>query len=167
VTASAFEGRRIAATSAEIWAVLSDIEQAPAWNPAWEEIEFVSEQREGVGTVFRARSEAGTSGEFEVVQWQPGERIAFAPRPSPDDDDGDFWISIQQHTVFLRSAGEGLTDVSMEARARSHGLRGWVVSKFIWPGYQRRGLADVLGTLASMFEEPEAEAEEYEGEPES
>lgn len=165
MTASVYESRRIEATPQELWAVLSDIEQAPAWNPAWEAIEFTSEQREGQGTVFRARSPAGSSGEFEIVQWQPGERIAFAPR-TRDDGEG-FWISVQQHTIVLRPAGEGLTDVTMEARARSHGLRGWVVSKMFWPGYQRRGLGEVLDTLASMFEEPEEEAEEYEGEPES
>jgi len=165
VTANAFEGRRIAATPAQLWAVLSDIEQAPAWNPAWEAIEFVSEQHEGQGTVFRARSEAGSSGEFEVVLWQPGERIAFAPRPGGDDA-GDFWISVQQHTIFLRPAGEGLTDVTMEARARSHGLRGWVISKLIWPGYQRRGLADVLKELARIFE-PEEDEPQEEDKPES
>ncbi|HXG35947.1 MAG TPA: SRPBCC family protein [Dehalococcoidia bacterium] len=154
--------RRIDAPPEEVWAVLSDISQAPRWNSAWQAVAMVGQQREGVGTVFRAVNAAGLSSEFEVVQWVSAEYIAFASR-NQEDTEG-IWISVEEQAIHLRPTREGQTEVTLAASARSHGLRGWLVSKLVWPGYQRRGLNEALDSLEALFlaEEEPAESSYYE-----
>lgn len=146
---SVYVRKRIAAPPERLWAILSDIEQAMVWNRAWASVKFLTQQHEDVGTRFRAETEGGASGEFEVVNWAPGEHIAFAARPGERQE--GLWLTVEEHAVYLRPAGGGEeTEVTMAARARGHGFRGWLVSKLVWPGYQRRGLREVLEGLAEL-----------------
>ena len=51
--------REIPAPVADVWKVLSDVENARRWNRAWDNIQITSAQRHGVGTTFRIRLPAG------------------------------------------------------------------------------------------------------------
>ncbi|MBI1886600.1 MAG: SRPBCC family protein [Chloroflexi bacterium] len=147
--------RIIAAPQEAVWAALSDIENASRWNSAWSRVEFLGEKRQGEGTVFRAHSDDGGSAEFEVVRWVPEEYIAFAPHGA---DEEDYLITLEGHAVHLRPLSEDQTEVTIVASARSHGIRGWLAGRLVWPGYQKEGLKRALERLAALFE-PEEEEE--------
>jgi uncharacterized protein YndB with AHSA1/START domain len=150
--------RIIAAPQQEVWDALADIENAGRWNQAWQDIEFLSRQRQGVGTAFRAQTEGGQSAEFEVVAWEPPEYIAFAPRQTPEGEEppAGYLITLEAQAFHLRPREEGRTEVSLLARADSHGLRGWLVGRLFWPGFQKQGMRKALAAVAALFEpEPE------------
>jgi|FLYL01.1.fsa_nt_gi uncharacterized protein YndB with AHSA1/START domain len=146
--------RRIAAPPPDIWRVLSDIENASRWNERWTQVEITSPQRHGEGTTFRARLDDETVFEFEVTGWDPGRLIAFAP--IRDDDEG-YAISLQAHVFEIEDAGDGASEVRLTAIASTRGLKGAILGRFLWPGYQKHGMEQALASLAALFEPEEAE----------
>jgi len=157
--ASVSESRIVGATAGEIWAVLADVENARRWNATWRKIQITSSQRHGLGTTFVAHTEGGDEYAFEITEWDPPIRIAFAPIR----DQGERYGIVLDSQVFeLSEVGEGDTLVKLTARATAHGLRGHIVARLFWPGYQRHGLQLALEALQALFE-PEAEGEEEEG----
>jgi uncharacterized protein YndB with AHSA1/START domain len=151
--------RAIGAPQEEVWAAIADIERAARWNQTWQRIEFLSSQREGAGTTFRAHAEDGDVAEFEVVAWRPPEFIAFAPRPDPSGS-GDYWITLESHAFYLQPAGGEGTELHLMATARSHGLRGWFRARVFWSDHQKPGLHRALEAIAALFEPEEAEGED-------
>lgn len=153
----------IAAAAHEVWVVLSDVENARRWNAAWERIEITSSQRHGIGTTFTAHTEGGQDYVFEITEWSPTETIAFSP---VRDDEESYGVMLDSHSFQLSAIEESGTLVKLTARATAYGLRGHVVARLFWPGYQRHGLRLALDALQAVFD-PEAEGEEEGAEAES
>ena len=153
--------RIIAAPVADVWAAITRLEDASRWNQAWQRVEYLSDQREGVGTTFRAYDEDGVGHNFRISEWAPHEVVAFDPlRDEPEDR--RYLITLESQGFLLRPAGDNHTDVSLFATAAGHGLRGWLTARFVWPNYQRQGLGRALDSLQALFEpqdEPEASDE--------
>ena len=153
---SVSESRVIAAPDQEVWGVLADVENARRWNAAWTLIEITSAQRHGVGTTFLAHTEGDEAFTFEITDWTPPETIAFAPIR----DEGErFAVMLDHHEFQLSAISEDETLVKLTAHATAHGLRGHVVARLFWPGYQRAGLKAALDALQAAFDS-EAEEEE-------
>lgn len=154
--ASVSESRLIAASPPEVWGVLSDVENAQRWNSAWTRIEITSGQRHGLGTTFVAQTEGGEKYAFEICGWSPPEQIAFSPIRGEEES---FGVMLDSHEFRLSPADEGATVVRLTAHATARGLRGHVIARLFWPGYQRHGLELALDALQAVFE-PEPGAEE-------
>ena len=150
--ASVSESRMIAAAPQDIWGVLADIENARRWNAAWTRIEVTSSQHHGLGTTFTAHTEGGDQFVFEITEWSPSEVIAFSPVREEEERYG---ILLDSHAFQLSEAGDGGTLVKLTARATAHGLRGHVIARLFWPGYQKHGLRLALDALQAIFEPPE------------
>jgi uncharacterized protein YndB with AHSA1/START domain len=153
--------RTIAAPREEIWAALSDIEQATRWNTAWDRIEFLSGQTHGSGTTFRAHTKADEAFDFEIRVWEAPERIAFTPIRYEDSE--QYSINLEGHEFTLTPVDDEATQVELAARAGTSGIRGFILGIFFWPGYQKQGLKTALDSLQAFFEgdqEAEADADE-------
>ncbi len=156
------QSRLIAAPRAKLWAAITDLETASRWNQAWQRVEYVSSQREGVGTTFRSHTEDGRSFDFRISEWAPEEYVAFEPlREEPEDK--RYLITLKSQSFLLEATDYDHTNVTLFASAIGHGLRGWLFARFVWPGYQRQGLARALDALQALFE-PTDGPEEH-GEP--
>jgi carbon monoxide dehydrogenase subunit G len=74
----------IAAPAEDVWAVIEDFERQAAWMVDVRELEIVSEQRRGVGTVLRVTSELFglpiVHDVMEVTAWEPPLRMDVAHR---------------------------------------------------------------------------------------
>jgi hypothetical protein len=152
------ESRIIAATPAEIWAVITDLERAERWNRNWHRVEYLGERRQGIDVSFRAHTEDGRAHEFRISEWAQEELVTFVPvRP---EEEGPYLITLVAQTFRLRPLDEEGTDVILSAEAAGHGLRGWLAARFVWPHYQRQGLRSALDSLQSLFEPVEEEPEE-------
>jgi uncharacterized membrane protein len=144
----------------EVWAVLADIENAKQWNRAWDSIEITSTQRHGVGTTFRAHTEAGLQFDFEVVDWANGERITFAPIR----DEGERYALMLEEQIFtLREAPDDMTHIELRAVASAHGIRGRVYGMFFWAGHQQGGLNEALDAIEDIVDPPEDDEEDEDG----
>ncbi len=67
----------IARPADEVWAVLADFGGISGWAPGVDHSCLTTEQRQGVGT--RRRAQVGRHAMLElVVEWAPGERLAYA-----------------------------------------------------------------------------------------
>lgn len=154
--------RTIAAPQHQVWAALADIANAGRWNTAWRRIEITSSQSQGAGTTFRAHSEQGTPFDFEVTHWVPPEYIAFAPVRREDEE--RYAITLESHAFLLRPTGDDRTHVELTASATSHGLRGWLIGLFLWPGHQKHGLNTALDSLQALFEPPDRDEPQSEAE---
>ena len=163
--ASVTESRVIAAPPEEVWEVLADVENARRWNRAWTQIEITSSQRHGLGTTFKATTESGDVFAFEITEWSPPGLLAFSPTR---DDQESYGIVLDSHVFELKPVEETATLARLTAKATAHGLRGHVVARLFWPGYQRHGLEQALDALQAVFEpeafEPEEEEEAAEAE---
>ncbi len=159
--ATTYESRIIAAPVADVWTAITDLEAAARWNGAWQRVEYLSSQREGVGATFRAYNEEGIGHNFRISEWAPMEFIAFAPMQD-EPEERPYLITLQSQSFMLKPAGDDHTEVTLFASVQSHGLRGWLAARFVWPGHQRQGLGSALEALQALFEpeEPEAEGEE-------
>lgn len=155
------ESRLIAAPQAEVWAAITNLEAAARWNQVWQRVEYLSSQREGVGTTFRAHTEDGLAHDFCISEWAPPEYVTFAPLPRQEPEEKRYLITLKSQSFLLEAAGDDHTSVTLSATAAGHGLRGWLIIRFLWPGYQRQGLRRALDALQALFEPPE------EGEPET
>ena len=157
-----YESRTIAAPVGGVWAAIADLEAAARWNHAWRRVEYLSGQREGEGTAFRAHTEDGLAHDFVISAWVPLEQISFAP--VPDETEKRYMITLESQAFHLRPDGEDRTNVSLAATAAGHGLRGWLLARLVWPSYQRQGLRSALDALQALFEPVEDEEEEDAGE---
>lgn len=157
------ESRLIAAPRAKVWAAITHLEAAARWNQVWQRVEYLSSQREGVGTTFRAHTEDGHAHDFHISEWAPEEYVTFAPLQ--DEPQGKpYLITLESQSFLLEPVGDDHTKVTLSATAAAHGLRGWLAVRFIWPGYQRQGLARALDALQALFEPAEGTEEpEVEG----
>jgi uncharacterized protein YndB with AHSA1/START domain len=145
------ESRIIAAPVADVWAAITNLEDAARWNQSWQRVEYLSSQRDGVGATFRAYNEEGIGHNFRISEWATNEVVAFAPlRDEPEQ--GHYLITLESQGFVLRPADDDHTDVSLFATAAGHGPRGWITARFLWPGYQRQGLARALDALQALFE---------------
>lgn len=129
--------------------MLSDVENARRWNEAWTTIEFTSPQHHGIGTRFRATTEAGDSFEFELCDWAAPDRLAFCPIREPGER---YAIMMESHGFELHAMEDGATVVELTANASLHGIRGWILGTFFWSGHQKAGLKEALEKLAALFE---------------
>ena len=155
-----YEARTIAAPVGDVWAAVADLEAATRWNHAWRRVEYLSEQREGEGTAFRAHTEDGLAHDFTISAWVPLERIAFTP--VRDESEGRYMITLESQAFDLRPDGDDHTRVSLSATAAGHGPRGWLLARLVWPSYQRQGLRSALDALQELFEPPEGDGEDEE-----
>ncbi len=156
------ESRLIAAPVAQVWAAITDLEAASRWNHMWVRVEYLSSQREGVGTEFRAHTEDGLAHDFRISEWAPLEYVAFTPMRDQAEEEMRHLITLESQSFLLRPAGDDQTHVTLLASVAAHGLRGWFAARFVWPSYQRQGLRSALDNLQALFEPegPEAEGEE-------
>jgi len=147
------DSRTIAAPVREVWAAITDLEAAQRWNGAWQRVEYLSSQREGVGTEFRAHTEDGLAHDFRISEWASMEYISFAPVRNEDQDKGkSYMLTLESQAFLLRPANDDHTGVTLFASVASHGLRGWFAARFVWPSYQRQGLRSALDALQALFE---------------
>ena len=147
------DSRTIAAPVREVWAAITDLEAAHRWNGAWQRVEYLSSQREGVGTEFRAHTEDGLANDFRISEWASMEYISFAPVRNEDQDKGkSYMLTLESQAFLLRPANDDHTGVTLFASVASHGLRGWFAARFVWPSYQRQGLRSALDALQALFE---------------
>jgi hypothetical protein len=143
--------RNMAATRPDVWALVSDIANAGRWNRAWTSIEFAGNQTHGEGTRFIAHTESGDSFEFEVCEWSVPERIGFCPVRDPEEP--TYAVMLDAHVFDIQPGRqEDETLVQLTAHATAHGIRGWIIATWFWPGHQRDGLAAALDSIAAEFE---------------
>jgi uncharacterized protein YndB with AHSA1/START domain len=142
--------RIIAAPAHDIWSVLSDIENAPRWNPSWKKIEIISTQTHGSGTRFRAQVDEKQAFDFEVAEWVVPELISFTPIRDPMEP--LYSITLEGHAFRLSKIDERTTNVELFAYASTHGFRGIVMGLFMWAGHQKPGLSRALDHLQALFE---------------
>jgi uncharacterized protein YndB with AHSA1/START domain len=65
-----------------VWSFIADVERAPEWLGEFESAHKESEGPTGVGTVVRYTVAPGhRSGTFEIVEWDPGHRLAWEGPP--------------------------------------------------------------------------------------
>jgi uncharacterized protein YndB with AHSA1/START domain len=65
-----------------VWSFISDVDRAHEWLGEFESARVESEGPIGVGTVVRYTLEAGhRSGTYEIVEWDPGHRLAWDGPP--------------------------------------------------------------------------------------
>ncbi len=133
--------RTINAPIDSIFAAVADIENLPATNKDIKSIEFLTEQRSGVGTRFReTRVMKGKQHitELEVTEYQPSQRLRMVT-----DSHGTVW-----DTVFTISAAGELT-IDMDARAHK------LLPKLLNPilkGMFRKGIEQHLDALKNHLE---------------
>ncbi len=145
------ESRLIAAPVARVWTAITDLESAGRWNKAWQHVEYLSSQHEGVGTTFRSYTEDGRSFDFRISEWAPEEYVAFEPHQK-EPVDKRYLFTLDSQSFLLEPVGDDQTNVTWSVRATGHGLRGWIAARVIWPGYQRQGLRRALDALQALFE---------------
>ena len=95
----------IAASAAEVWAVLADFGEIARWAPNVDHSCLLSAQRDGVGAVRRIQSGRRTLLE-EVVEWVDGERLSYVVEGLPSA------IRSLRNTWQLDD-GDGLTEVTL------------------------------------------------------
>jgi uncharacterized protein YndB with AHSA1/START domain len=154
--------REIPASQAEVWSLLSDLANAGKWNSAWTRVEFLSNQTHGIGTQFSAHTESGDAFEFEIATWSSPECLEI--RPIRSSDEPEYPVMLESHEFRLSPLDtENDTLVELRANASSHGIRGWLIATFIWPGHQREGL---MVALDGVFDALVPDSEKVEpGEP--
>ncbi len=148
--------RIIDASLSDVWAALSDIENARRWNTSWTSIEITSPQHHGIGTTFRAQTESDETYEFKVTEWAPPERIAFSPIREEAES---YALTLESQVFQLHETEDGQTRVELTANASTRGPRGRLVGLFFWPGYQKHGLDTALDALQALFEEGDERAD--------
>ncbi len=158
------ESRLIAAPVDRVWAAITDLESAGRWNKAWQRVEYLSMQFDGVGATFRAHTEDGLAQDFRISKWAPQEYVEFERLQHEPEEKGNL-ITVKSQAFHLEHADDDHTKVTLLATAMGHGLRGWLAARFIWPGYQSQGLGAALDALQALFEPPEGKQQEGHAEP--
>ena len=70
-----------------VWATVEDIATHTQWMADAESIEFVTDQRRGVGTAFDCRTRVGpltTTDRMRVTEWEPGAVMGIEHHGSPN-----------------------------------------------------------------------------------
>ena len=142
--------RIIPAPVHDIWQVLSDIPNARRWNPAWDKIDFATNQTHGVGTRFRAKVDENTF-EFEISDWIVPEFISFTPIREEDEL---YAITLEAQAFRLTPVADDATNVELIAHASTRGFRGFIMGLFFWGGHQKQGLNHALDNVADLFAPP-------------
>lgn len=141
--------RIIPAPAQEVWQAISDISNARRWNPAWEKIEFTTNQTHGAGTRFQAHVDSETAFEFEVSDWVAPEFISFTPVRDPEE--ATYAITLEQQAFRLTAIDDEATGVEVISRASTNGIRGFVMGLFFWSGHQKQGLNSALDNIEALF----------------
>lgn len=148
--------RVIGVPPADVWAVISGLENAGRWNKHWTRIEFTSEARTGSGVSFRAHTDEGHQFDFRVTGWVDEEYLEITPIRDASERYG---IMLESQAFRLKPMDEGSTQIELVANASTHGLRSWVIGTFFWPGHQAGGLAAALDAIQDILEPPEETVE--------
>jgi len=146
-----YESRLIAAPRAEVWAAITNLEAAARWNEAWHRVEYLSGQREGVGTTFRAYDEDGVGHNFQISEWAPQEYVTFKPLEEGPEEQR-YLITLESHSFLLEPAGDDHTRVELTASASARSIWQWLRVRFSPPGHQKHILRRTLGALQAPFE---------------
>lgn len=135
----------IAAPAAAVFDMMTAIERFPEVSDDVVRVEFLTEQRIGVGTRFREtrRMPNGDEGQFEleVTELEPGRRARFVT-----DSHGTVW-----DTVYTFEESSDGTHVTMTMDARAHALMPRLLNPFM-RGFFRKGMAKYLATVKAKCE---------------
>lgn len=109
-------GVRIAASPADVWFAIQDVESHTEWMRDAVAIRFLGHQRQGAGTRFVCDTKIGPfslSDVMEITEWSPGQRMgvrhaglvagegAFTlTKVESDKDDSDAKVASTPHTYF-------------------------------------------------------------------
>ncbi len=134
----------IAAPPERVFQTVADIEQYRQAIPEIEAIEFLSEQRVGVGTRFRetrlmGKREAAT--ELEVTEYTPHRQVRLVA-----DSHGSVWDS--EFRVFPE---EGGTRLELEMESRGHRWPAKVINVLLHP-FVKRAVGKDLKQLKAYLE---------------
>lgn len=140
--------RVIEAPVARVWELIADIENAHQWNKAWRKIEVLSNLSSGSGGRFRAHSSDGERLDFQVVDWSSRRGFALIPVSTEGRDEA---IVVRSQTFGLVALSETQTELSLTASIVTKGLRGWIVGRTLWAGFQREGLMRALEAIADLL----------------
>ena len=136
--------KRIAAPPAFIFHALVDVQGMPSRHPAVLRTEFLSDQREGVGTRFREVRQMGKKefvSDLEITEFEPGQRVRMVT-----ENHGTVWDTL----FVLTPEGAGsLLEVEMDARAQKLMPR---LLNPIFKGLFRRGLVKHFDVFAAWCE---------------
>ncbi|MCB9763785.1 MAG: SRPBCC family protein [Alphaproteobacteria bacterium] len=137
--------RRIAAPADLVFTAITDIARLPDTNKDVLSVEFLTEQRAGVGTRFRETRRMGKGElvtELEVAEYDPVRRRYRAVT----DTDGTTW-----DTAFRVEQGEGEATLTIEMDARGHT---WLkrTRNTLMKGLFRRGMESHLNELQAWCE---------------
>lgn len=127
-----------------VWAVLTDIEGLPNREQAVEKIEFLTEQKTGVGTRFRETRSMGrrtVETELKVTEMDENESIRFV-----SDVGGTVW-----DTVYRCHPEGGATRLEIDMNARPHKLSARLMNPLILP-MVRKGMVKHLADLKRFCE---------------
>ena len=140
--------RVIEAPVARVWSLIADIENAHEWNNAWQKIEVLSSLPSGNGARFRAHNGDDESFDFKVADWSPLRAFSLIPVPKAGQDEA---IVVRSQSFQLVSLSETQTELSLTASIVTKGLRGWIVGRTLWAGFQREGLMRALEVIAALL----------------
>lgn len=93
----------------EVWAFVSDLTRLPLWLDEFEEVVIQSDGPVGKGSVLRYTVQPGArSATLELVEWEPGRRLAWDGPPLPWAGGGARprgWFEVQatEHGTRFRS----------------------------------------------------------------
>ena len=136
--------KSISASPAVAFHALVDVEGMPSRHPDVLRTEFLSEQREGVGTRFREVRRMG-EGEFvsdlEITELEPGHRVRMVT-----ENHGTVW-----DTLFLVEPAAGGCTLQVEMDARAQKLMPRLLNP-LFKGLFRRGLVKHFDVFAKWCE---------------
>ena len=136
--------RRIAAPRERVFRAITDIERFPDHDPDIVAVEFLTEQRSGVGTRFREtrrmkKREMVT--ELEVTEFETNRRVRMVA-----DTHGTVW-----DTLFSVDSVDDATELTIEMDARPHKLLPRIMNRFM-TGFFRKGIAQHLDNVRRRCE---------------
>ena len=140
--------RVIEAPATRVWELIADIENAHQWNKAWQKIEVLSSLSSGSGARFRAHNSDGERFDFRVVDWSPLRGFSLIPVSTEGQDEA---IVVRSQTFGLVALSEREAELSLTASIVTKGLRGWIVGRTLWAGFQREGLMRALEAVADLL----------------
>lgn len=140
--------RQIAAPVDAVFATIASIEEFKKAIPHITEVEFLSEQRTGVGTRFRetrlmGKREASTV--LEVTEYVENDRVRMVA-----DSHGTIW-----DTVFTVEPGRAGTQLVMHMETRSHKLLAKLTTKLL-RGMIAKAIEKDLNEVKRYCEGPDA-----------
>ncbi|MEM7481920.1 MAG: SRPBCC family protein [Acidobacteriota bacterium] len=140
------DSRTIQAPQKLVFRTVSEIDHFSQAVPHITEVEFLTEERSGVGTRFRETRlmkgrEATT--ELEVAEYQPPERVRMVA-----DSHGTVWDSV----FTVHPEGDSASVLTLTMEGRPHKLLARIVNPLI-AGAVKRALADDMDAVKAYCEE--------------